>query len=136
MVASAVKGLTLEKVVLIDYRGKVFSRNEGVESRAFGAAARCRQKLETELSGKIVQILEPAVGQGKARPQVSVVMNFQQVEETVEQYDPQGSVVRSQQKQQERESTDERTGGISSDRCGCRSAVPPDSLSGTTGRML
>jgi hypothetical protein len=35
------------------------------------------------------------VGQGKIRPQVSVVMNFQQVEETVEQYDPQGSVVKS-----------------------------------------
>jgi flagellar M-ring protein FliF len=51
-----------------------------------------------ELSNKIVQILEPAVGQGKVRPQVSVLMNFQQVEETVEQYDPQGSVVRSQEK--------------------------------------
>src|SRR4029079_5887355 len=61
-----------------------------------------RQRLESELAGKIVQILEPAVGQGKVRPQVSVSMNFQQIEETTEHYDPQSAVVRSEEKQEER----------------------------------
>src|SRR5213593_970656 len=102
MVASAVKGLMPEKVVLVDYRGKILSRNGGPESGLSGQQLDARQRVETELAGKIVQILEPAVGQGKIRPQVSVVMNFEQVEETVEQYDPQHSVVRSEQKQQER----------------------------------
>src|SRR4029077_15774197 len=111
MIASAVKGLTPEKVVLIDYRGKILSRNEGGESGLSAQQLDTRQKLENELSGKIVQILEPAVGQGKVHPQVSAVMNFQQVEETVEQYDPQGSVVRSQQKQEERQPKNERTSG-------------------------
>ena len=97
MVASSVKGLMPEKVVLIDYRGKVLSRNYGGDSGLSAQQLDAQQKLETELSAKIIQILEPAVGQGKVRPQVSVVMNFQQVEETVEQYDPQGSVVRSRQ---------------------------------------
>src|SRR4029077_12533554 len=92
MVASAVKGLTAEKVVLIDYRGKILSRNGGSEGGLSFAQLDARQKLETELAAKIVQILEPAVGQGKVRPQVSAIMNFQQVEETVEQYDPKGSV--------------------------------------------
>jgi len=108
MVASAVKGLQPEKVVLIDYRGKVLSRNDSGQSGLSSQQLDARQKLETELSGKIVQILEPAVGQGKIRPQVSVVMNFQQVEETVEQYDPQGSVIRSQEKQEERQTRNER----------------------------
>src|SRR5215470_12558358 len=112
MVASAVKGLTPEKVVLIDYRGKILSRNETGENGLSAQQLDSRQKLETELSGKIVQILEPAVGQGKIRPQVSVAMNFQQVEETVEQYDPQGTVVRSQQKHEERQPKTERVGGI------------------------
>lgn len=101
IVASSVKGLIPEKVVLIDYRGKILSRNESGDSGLSAQQLDARQKLETELSNKIVQILEPAVGQGKVRPQVSVVMNFQQVEETVEQYDPRGSVVRSQNKQEE-----------------------------------
>jgi flagellar M-ring protein FliF len=114
MVASSVKGLSPEKVVLIDYRGKVLSRNESGDTGLSSQQLDARQKLETELASKIIQILEPAVGQGKVRPQVSVVMNFQQVEETVEQYDPQGSVVRSQQTQEERQQRieRERTGGI------------------------
>src|SRR5579883_1390630 len=112
VVAGSVKGLTPEKVVLIDYRGKILSRNENGDSGLSAQQLDARQKLETELSSKIVQILEPAVGQGKVRPQVSVVMNFQQVEETVEQYDPQGSVIRSQQKQEERQPRNERVGGI------------------------
>ena len=112
MVASAVKGLRPEKVVLLDYRGKILSRNEGPESGLSAQQLDARQRVETELAGKIVQILEPAVGQGKIRPQVSIVMNFEQVEETVEQYDPQHSVVRSEQKQEERQPKAERVGGI------------------------
>src|SRR5437867_3475907 len=112
MVASAVKGLTPEKVVLVDYRGKILSRNESTESGLSAQQLDARQRLETELAGKIVQILEPVVGQGKIRPEVSIVMNFQQVEETVEQYDPERSVVRSQQKQQERQPKTEHLGGI------------------------
>src|SRR4051812_46889400 len=112
VVASSVKGLTPEKVVLIDYKGKILSRNES-DSPLTSQQLDVRQKTETELSNKIVQILEPAVGQGKVRPQVSVTMNFQQVEETVEQYDPQGSVVRSSQKTEEHQPTLERgVGGI------------------------
>src|SRR5437667_6236539 len=98
MVASAVKGLRPEKVVLIDYKGKILSRNDS-DSPLTTQQLDARQKIETEHSTKIVQILEPAVGTRKVRPQVSVAMNFQQVEETVEQFDPQGSVVRSSQKQ-------------------------------------
>ena len=112
MVASAVKGLRPEKVVLLDYRGKILSRNEGPESGLSAQQLDARQRVEAELAGKIVQILEPAVGQGKIRPQVSIVMNFEQVEETVEQYDPQHSVVRSEQKQEERQPKAERFGGI------------------------
>jgi flagellar M-ring protein FliF len=121
VVASSVKGLSAEKVVLIDYKGKILSRNDA-DSPLTTQQLDARQKFETELSNKIVQILEPAVGQGKVRPQVSVAMNFQQVEETVEQYDPQGSVVRSSQKQEEHQPTSDRTvGGIP----GARPTIPP-----------
>src|SRR6266852_5956093 len=145
MIASAVKGLTPEKVVLIDYRGKILSRNGGAESGLSAQQLDTRQKLETELSGKIVQILEPAVGQGKVRPQVSAVMNFQQVEETLEKYDPQGSVVRSQQKQEEHQPKAERAGGIpgprstpSANTAGAAAPAAPsaDSAAGNTNSDL
>ncbi len=101
VVASSVKGLTPEHVTLIDFRGKILARPEA-EGALTGPQSDERQKLESELTTKIIQILEPAVGQGKVRPQVSVSMSFQQVEETTERYDPQASVVRSQTKQEER----------------------------------
>src|SRR5262245_21349797 len=111
VVASSVKGLTPEHVTLIDYRGKVLARPE-TETGLTGPQLGERQELENELATKIVQILEPAVGQGKVRPQVSVSITFQQVEETTERYDPQGAVVRSQQKQEERTPVPQPVGGI------------------------
>src|SRR5262245_24240670 len=99
IVAGSVEGLTPERVTLIDYRGRVLARPESVGTLT-GQQLDERQRLETELASKIIQILEPAVGQGKVRPQVSVTMNFQQVEETTEHYDPQATVVRSEQKQE------------------------------------
>src|SRR5437667_11014721 len=50
MDASAFRGITPEKVVLIDYRGKILSRNEGGESGLSVQQLDARQKLETELS--------------------------------------------------------------------------------------
>jgi len=111
LVASSVKGLTPEKVTLIDYRGKVLARpesNDALTGKQLGE----RQNLENELATKIIQILEPAVGHGKVRPQVSVSMSFQQVEETTERYDPEGSVIRSQQKLEERQPPNQIAAGI------------------------
>jgi flagellar M-ring protein FliF len=114
VVASSVKGLSPDKIAVIDYRGKVLSRNEG-DGSLTGQQLDARQNLENELTAKITQILEPAVGAGKVRPQVSVSLNFRQVEETVEQYDPGASVIRSQQRQEERAPADtvlEQSGGV------------------------
>src|SRR5262249_47254254 len=87
VVASSVKGLVPERVTLIDYRGKVLSR-PAEKGPLTTQQLDVRQRLENDLATKITQILEPAVGAGKVRPQVSVVMNFQQVEESSERYDP------------------------------------------------
>jgi len=131
VVASSVKGLTPEHVTLIDYRGKVLARPEN-ETGLTGPQLGERQGLESELAMKIVQILEPAVGQGKVRPQVSVSMTFQQVEETTERYDPQGSVVRSQQKQEERTPVPQPVGGIPGPKGAVNVVKPQQPLPQTT----
>ncbi len=101
LVASSVKGLEASRVTVVDYAGRMLSRNdEG--GPASGRQTDTRLGVEMDLSDKIVQILEPVVGVGKVRPQVSLVMDWQQVEETVEQYDPTASVIRSQQRRTER----------------------------------
>lgn len=120
VLASSVKGLSPDKVTVIDYRGKVLSRSEE-ENSLTGQQADTRQKMENEMSAKIVQILEPTVGSGKVRPQVSIALNFQQVEETIEQYDPNAVVIRSQQREQENGPGSRSTGGI----VGVRSGQAP-----------
>src|SRR5205085_7620589 len=128
LVAGSVKGLTTERVTLIDYRGRTLSRAD--ESSLTIQELDQRQKMETELGTKIVQILEPVVGQGKVRPQVSVSLNFQQVEETTEHYDPQASAIRSQQTQEEHQPLAQTAGGIP----GPRSPQPAPTVPATALR--
>jgi flagellar M-ring protein FliF len=100
VVASSVSGLSADRVMLIDYHGNVLERSES-QGTLTGQQLSERQRMENDLAGKIVQILEPIAGKGKVRPQVSVNLNVQQVEETTEQYDPQSTAIRSEQKQEE-----------------------------------
>jgi flagellar M-ring protein FliF len=120
LVASAVKGLTPDKVAVIDSFGKMLSRSEA-ENSLTGQQLGMRQNVETEMAAKIVRILEPAVGVGKVKPQVSVAMNFQQVEETQENYDPQKAVIVSSQRQSDTVTGAVPVGGV----VGVRPPPPP-----------
>jgi flagellar M-ring protein FliF len=120
LVASAVKGLSPDKVAVIDSFGKMLSRSEA-ENSLTGQQLGMRQNVETEMAAKIVQILEPAVGVGKVKPQVSVSMNFQQVEETQENYDPQKAVIVSSQRQSDTTTGATPVGGV----VGVRPPPPP-----------
>ena len=101
MVASSVRGLEPDKVTVIDFAGRILSQNDGSDPVS-GRQLETRLTTESDLAEKITRILEPVVGIGKVRPQVSLVMDWQQVEETLEQYDPNASVIRSQQIRTER----------------------------------
>ncbi len=101
LIASSVKGLDASNVTVVDYAGRMLSRNDP-DGPASGRNLDTQLGVETDLANKIKQILEPVVGVGKVRPQVSLVMDWQQVDETFEEYDPAASVVRSQQRRTER----------------------------------
>ena len=119
LVASAVKGLSPDKVAVIDSFGKMLSPE--AENSLTGQQLGMRQNVETEMAAKIVRILEPAVGVGKVKPQVSVSMNFQQVEETQENYDPQKAVIVSSQRQSDNTTGATPVGGV----VGVRPPPPP-----------
>jgi len=131
LVASAVKGLSADKVAVIDSSGKMLSRSEA-ESSLTGQQLGMQQGIETEMAAKIVQILEPAVGAGKVKPQVSVALNFQQVEETQENYDPQKAVIVSSQKQSDTMTGVTPVGGI----VGVRPPAPPTPTTGTPATAI
>ena len=107
LISSAVEGLDPGDVSVMDTRGRVLSsggRNR--ESGASGAAAfnshlEARQRLEADTSERIVSLLEPITGVGHVRANVAADLDFSQVEQTDEKYNPQSAVIRSQQTSQE-----------------------------------
>ena len=68
---------------------------------AFHAQLEAKQKFEAENAARIIALLEPVVGEGRVRANVSADIDFSQVEQTEEKYNPQSQVVRSQQTAQE-----------------------------------
>lgn len=99
LVAAAVPGLRPQGIAVIDSRGNVLAR----AGEAVGAAAAAqtgeemRHATEARLSRAVEELLERSLGVGHVRAETAVEMDFDQVHETQERFDPDGSVLRSQQ---------------------------------------
>jgi flagellar M-ring protein FliF len=116
LLASAVEGLTPESVAVMDARGRLLTavgRDQIGGAGAFNNQLEARQKLEMETAARIVSLLEPVVGAGRVRADVSADVDFSHVEQTDEKYTPQSAVIRSQQTSQEtRNSAVNAVGGL------------------------
>ncbi|MFN3480470.1 MAG: flagellar basal-body MS-ring/collar protein FliF, partial [Thermodesulfovibrionales bacterium] len=70
-----------------------------------------QRNYERELEGKIATLLEPVVGKGKARVKIVAAIDFTRTEKTEERYDPDGQVIRSEQRNIEK-SLGSGSGGV------------------------
>ena len=99
LVAAAVPGLRPQNVAIIDSRGDVLSR-AGEPTGGDGAPqglAEIKRATEQRLSRAVEDMLERSLGAGRVRAEASVDLDFAQVHETQDKYDPDGQVVRSTQ---------------------------------------
>ncbi|HEY6359857.1 MAG TPA: flagellar basal-body MS-ring/collar protein FliF [Vicinamibacterales bacterium] len=97
LVASSVEGLRPESVVILDSYGRPLARPQEGDSDPLGAAHMERQqRLEREMSARVVALLEPVVGPDRVRVNVAIKLDAQSLEETEERWDP-NTVVRSRQ---------------------------------------
>ncbi len=121
LVASSAEGLDPADVTVMDNRGRLLSapgRNGGAASgaNAFNSHLETRQKLEAETATRIVALLEPVVGKGHVQADVAAEVDFSQVEQTEEKYDPQSAVIRSQQSSAEYRTPSALLGGLTGTR--------------------
>ena len=108
LVASSVEGLRPEAVVILDSYGRPLARPQDDEHDPMGTAQMERQqRIERELSARVVALLEPVVGPDRVRVNVAIKLDPQSLEETQESWDP-NTVVRSRQA-----SADQSNGGNS-----------------------
>ncbi|MCK5076247.1 MAG: flagellar M-ring protein FliF, partial [Calditrichia bacterium] len=113
LVASSVEGLAPEHVTVIDTRGKVLSNNSGSSDLMALSSnqMQIRKKIEDYLSKKAQGMLNSIIGPGNSVVQISADLNFKQVEKTIEYYDPDNTVIRSEQIS---ESQEQNTSGAAS----------------------
>jgi flagellar M-ring protein FliF len=99
LVAAAVPGLKPQAIALIDSRGTLLARagQPTGDDQASSSAEEMRRATEAKISHAIEDMLERTVGPGHVRAEATVEMNYDHVNETTENYNPDQQVVRSTQ---------------------------------------
>ena len=113
LVASSIPELTLENVTVVDQKGNLLSTGE--EDQTMVAAARQRdytRKIEADITQRIGGILEPILGAGNYRAEVSADVDFTEVEQAEELFNPDLPAVRSEQTMEEAKVGANLEGGI------------------------
>ena len=98
LVAASIPELSAEQVTVVDQQGNLLSRVERddaleLSNRQFGY----RQQVEKAYEERIERLLSAMVPSGLVRVQVSADMDFSSLQESRESYNPEKSVVRSEQ---------------------------------------
>ena len=97
LVANSVPELTTERVSVVDQRGRLLSARSadpGIELAA--RQLKYQHEVEDRLRLRIESLLGRIVGPDRFRTELTVDMDFTQVEEAVESFDPTKAAVRSQ----------------------------------------
>lgn len=98
LVAGSVPEMTKAQVTVVDQKGNLLSRNDETEAdRMVSREFEYSRKIESVLNNRISSILDPIIGSGRFRSEVSAEVDFTAVEETEELYNPDMQVLRSEQ---------------------------------------
>lgn len=102
MVSSAVEGLSPQNVTVVDIAGRMLSAKQGSPEESLTATQlELKGRYEKDLKLKVVNILEPVVGEGRVKADTWVTLNFSRSEQTEEKFNPRETPIRSQQKSEE-----------------------------------
>ncbi len=100
IVSNSVEQLAADNVAVMDDSGRLLSvPSDG--NGVYGLTNRqteMQRSVEKQLADKVEGLLATVVGAGQTRVQVSALLNFEQVEKTVESYDPDGAVLGTEQR--------------------------------------
>lgn len=114
LVSSSVPFLNAQQVTVVDQNGRLLSDASNKES---GMAMSSKQyqytrKLEMDFVRRIEMLLTPIIGVGKVRAEVNAEVDFDIIESTSENYDPEKRIVRSEQTSENRKASGSDAEGI------------------------
>lgn len=110
LVASSVEGLQPDNISIIDYDGNLLSSQMGSDQLAGLSSSQLevRKNVEQYLEHKAQSMLDGVVGAGKSIVRVTAELDFQQLERTSELFDPNSTVVRSEEKTEQTASASDK----------------------------
>lgn len=98
-ISSSVEGLSTNNITLIDTKGRLLWKEDSDENLSFASTKQyeIKNSIEMYLAQKAQNLLDNVLGYGNSMVQVNAELNFNQVEKTMEIYDPESQVVISEQ---------------------------------------
>lgn len=100
LVASSIEGMQPGVVTVIDQRGKILSEPVKDQQSLAGLSStqyELKQKVDDYFTARVQSLLDEVIGVNNAVVRVNAELDFTQTEKTVEDYDPERQVVRSEQ---------------------------------------
>ena len=112
LVASSISTLKISQVTIVDDKGNLLSNAESADMMGLTTSQLdYTRNIEKTFVARIERMLNPIVGMGNVRAQVTAEVDFTQVESTEERFNPDLPAVRSEQSSEE-ESQGSSQGGI------------------------
>lgn len=97
MIASSVPLMESSRVTVVDQFGRLLTTSEDTGLAKTSKNFDYTRRLENNYIDRIIKLLQPIVGVGKVNAQVAAQLDFSEVESTREAFDPERSVIRSEQ---------------------------------------
>ncbi len=100
IVSNSVEGLSPDNVAIMDATGRVLTApaSAGAAGGLTGRQLEVQRGIEQRTVGKIEDMVATVVGLGRVRAQVTAEMSFDQVDQTVETFNPDGQVLQTEQR--------------------------------------
>lgn len=99
IVSNSVSQLPSDQVAVLDGEGHLLSTpNDGSVRGLTSRQLEMQRSVEEYLQHNAERMLATALGAGEARVQVAAKLNFEQVDKTVETYNPDGAVLQNEQR--------------------------------------
>ena len=100
LVASSVEGLDIEHISIVDARGRLLTdRHADPDTRLSSTQMELRRNVEDHLEAKAQTLLDRTLGPERAVVRVIADLNFDKVEKSAENYDPERVAVSSEEVQ-------------------------------------
>jgi flagellar M-ring protein FliF len=116
MTAFSVEGLSVENITIVDTRGTLLSGKNGRNDMAGLSSTQkdYQNEIERDLEQKALTLLENTLGAGRAQVKVTAKLNWNRLERTTENYDPDRVATLSEERQESTGEVGNPAGGTGS----------------------